>query len=148
MSPGRVDPATEFMSEFALPDFDAFPDRYGWPRENKNGYRIKEQLCGTKRRLRVVAIGAGASGINLAKFLPEQVDNLSLTIYDKDSDIGGTWLENVYVLSAVFEFKWIIKRRTFLLYEGPELTYENRYPGVACDIPSVNYQVLWDRWTR
>jgi cation diffusion facilitator CzcD-associated flavoprotein CzcO len=44
--------------------------------------------------LRVISIGAGVSGINLAKILPEELDNVSLTIYEKNPEVGGTWFEN------------------------------------------------------
>lgn len=81
----------EFSS---LPDLESLPDKYGWPRENEHGYRIKEQLCGTERPLRVIHAGAGASGICLAKFLPERLRNVSLVCFEKNSDVGGTWLEN------------------------------------------------------
>lgn len=44
--------------------------------------------------MRVVAVGGGVSGINLAKFLPEQLNNVSLTVYEKNPELGGTWYEN------------------------------------------------------
>lgn len=44
--------------------------------------------------MRIVHIGCGASGIALAKFLPDMLNNVSFTCYDKNDDIGGTWLEN------------------------------------------------------
>ncbi|OCK82496.1 FAD/NAD(P)-binding domain-containing protein [Lepidopterella palustris CBS 459.81] len=49
----------------------------------------------------------------------EQLDNVKIVCYEKNNDIGGTWLEN-------------------------------RYPGCACDIPSVNYQFSWKikLWTH
>ncbi|OGM39642.1 hypothetical protein ABOM_011452 [Aspergillus bombycis] len=108
---GSVDMAED---KPALPDFEQLPGLYGWPRENSNGYQIKEQPCGTERPLRVLSLGAGVSGINLARFLPETVNNLSLTIFEKNPEVGGTWLEN-------------------------------KYPGVACDVPSNNYQFTWAR---
>jgi cation diffusion facilitator CzcD-associated flavoprotein CzcO len=64
--------------------------------------------------LRVIAVGGGVSGINLAKFLGAETNNITLRCYEKNSEIGGTW-------------------------------YENRYPGVACDVPSHNYQVCYAR---
>ncbi|KAG0652128.1 sterigmatocystin biosynthesis monooxygenase stcW [Hyphodiscus hymeniophilus] len=94
MAPSYTEPQFVSESQIAIPDIDTLPDKFGWPRENANGYRIKEQLCGTERPLRVVHIGAGASGICLAKFLPEALNNVSLTCYDKNGDVGGTWLEN------------------------------------------------------
>lgn len=94
MAPSRIDPEVLFESQFAVADLESLPEKYEWPRENANGYRIREQLCGTERPLRVIHIGAGASGICLAKFLPEATKNVSFTCYDKNDDIGGTWLEN------------------------------------------------------
>ena len=44
--------------------------------------------------LRVISLGAGVSGINLAKILPDELENVSLTIYEKNPEIGGTWYEN------------------------------------------------------
>jgi hypothetical protein len=82
------------VTKLDTPDFEALPDQYGWPLENDSGYRIKEQLCGTERPLRVIHVGAGAAGICLAKFIPEELNNVSFVCYDKNSDIGGTWLEN------------------------------------------------------
>jgi cation diffusion facilitator CzcD-associated flavoprotein CzcO len=41
-------------------------------------------------------IGAGISGIIASIRLPQRVLNLSLQIYEKNSDIGGTWFENRY----------------------------------------------------
>ncbi|KAI1613510.1 FAD/NAD-P-binding domain-containing protein [Exophiala viscosa] len=114
MAPSMHDPRVEFESRFGITDLDALPDTYGWPRENADGYRIKEQLCGTERPMRIVHIGCGASAIALAKFLPEMLNNVSFTCYDKNEEIGGTW-------------------------------WENKYPGIACDIPSANYQFTWAR---
>ncbi|CAI4215879.1 unnamed protein product [Parascedosporium putredinis] len=62
--------------------------------------------------LRVIALGAGASGICLAKFLPEQLKNVQLAIYDKNPEYGGTWYENRYpgcacdIPSHIYQFSW------------------------------------------
>lgn len=84
-----------------LPDFDKFPDLYGWQRQNARGYRIAEQLVGSSKPIRIIHIGAGISGICLAKFVPERLINATLTCYDKNADIGGTWLENRYERPAI-----------------------------------------------
>lgn len=99
MAPSRIDEEVRSDSGLGGSDLDALPDRYGWPRENDRGYRIKEQLFGTERPMRVVHVGAGASGICLAKMLPESLKNVSFTCYDKNDEIGGTWLENRYDIS-------------------------------------------------
>jgi hypothetical protein len=89
-----TDPETTFKSEFGVLDFASLPKRYGWVNENEHGYKVNEQLYGTRRPLRVIALGAGAAGICLAKFLPEGLKNVSLSIYDKNPEFGGTWYEN------------------------------------------------------
>jgi cation diffusion facilitator CzcD-associated flavoprotein CzcO len=62
------------------------------------------------RRLRVVCIGAGFSGLILAHKLKHEqpLDFVDFTVYEKNSEVGGTWLENVY-------------------------------PGVGCDVPAHGY---------
>jgi hypothetical protein len=80
------------------------------PDRDERGYVIREEPYGTKRRVKVILMGAGASTLNFLKKAEEQMSNLDITVYEKNHDVGGTWLEN-------------------------------RYPGCACDIPSVNYQV-------
>ncbi|EMC94065.1 hypothetical protein BAUCODRAFT_36536 [Baudoinia panamericana UAMH 10762] len=89
------------------------------PETDSTGYRIREEPYGTKRPIRVVLMGAGASTLNFLKKAEEQMQNLKITVYEKNHDVGGTWLEN-------------------------------RYPGCACDIPSVNYQFSWKikLWTH
>lgn len=44
--------------------------------------------------LRVIAVGGGISGVNLAKLIPQKLNNVALTIYEKNPELGGTWYEN------------------------------------------------------
>ncbi|KAL4880541.1 hypothetical protein BJY04DRAFT_191003 [Aspergillus karnatakaensis] len=64
----------------------------------------------TPRKLRVVCIGAGFSGLQVAYKLKHErpMEFVDLTIYEKNNEVGGTWFENVY-------------------------------PGVGCDIPIHSY---------
>lgn len=48
------------------------------------------------RPIKVIQIGAGISGILTAIRLPHQIKNLELIVYDKNHEVGGTWLENTY----------------------------------------------------
>ncbi|KAM5354102.1 hypothetical protein ACJ41O_000752 [Fusarium nematophilum] len=48
------------------------------------------------RSLRVAVIGGGLGGILAGILLPKKVPGIQLTIYEKNPDLGGTWLENVY----------------------------------------------------
>ncbi|KAF9889081.1 hypothetical protein FE257_008058 [Aspergillus nanangensis] len=99
-------------AEHEIPNLDDLPDKYGWPRQNADGYRIQETLAGIKRPMRIVHVGCGAAGICLAKFVPERMDNVSIVCYDKNSDVGGTWLENRYpgcacdIPSPSYQFTW------------------------------------------
>lgn len=55
---------------------------------------LLEQPILTRRKLRVVCIGAGYSGLTLAhKIQHEQKleDEIHFTIYEKNLDVGGTW---------------------------------------------------------
>ena len=81
---------------------------------------ITEHPIFTPRKLRVVCIGAGFSGLVLShryNYIGNHKDYADLVIYEKNHDVGGTWLEN-------------------------------RYPGVACDVCSLstmyNIHKEWD----
>lgn len=52
-----------------------------------------------RRKLRVVCIGAGYSGLTLAHKIDHELklnDVIELVIYEKNSQVGGTWFENTY----------------------------------------------------
>lgn len=74
-------PNTAERDGASVPDVDEF------------GYRVKEQPYGTKRRVRVILMGAGASSLNFLKKAEEDLENVDITVYEKNHDIGGTWLE-------------------------------------------------------
>ncbi|OAA68498.1 flavin-binding monooxygenase [Niveomyces insectorum RCEF 264] len=84
-------------------------------------YSVSEQPLGSTKHIRIVGIGAGASGLNMVRTLRRQLrDNYEHVVYEKNADVGGTW-------------------------------YENRYPGCRCDVPSHNYQFSWrpnKEWTN
>jgi cation diffusion facilitator CzcD-associated flavoprotein CzcO len=83
-------------------------------------YTIREQPLGTAKQIRIVLIGAGASGLNMVRTLRLNLTNYELAVYEKNDEVGGTW-------------------------------YENRYPGVRCDVPSHSYQFSWrpnTQWTN
>ena len=48
------------------------------------------------RKIRVLSIGAGVTGILNAYNIQKHCQNVDHVIYDKNDDIGGTWLENRY----------------------------------------------------
>ncbi|KAL5363724.1 hypothetical protein BJX96DRAFT_187225 [Aspergillus floccosus] len=50
----------------------------------------------SERQIRILCIGAGASGLLFAYKLQRSFSNYSLTIYEKNSEVAGTWWENKY----------------------------------------------------
>lgn len=56
----------------------------------------KETPVENFRRLRVVVIGAGYSGIYLNVKIPELLRNIDLVTYEREAAVGGTWQINRY----------------------------------------------------
>lgn len=54
------------------------------------GYRIRELPLGTKRRMKVIVLGAGVSGISFFKRAEDQLENVEIVCYEKNHDVGGT----------------------------------------------------------
>lgn len=91
------------------------------PSEEKDYlFELPDKAIDDTRKVRVICVGAGFSGVCAAIRLPQRIPNIDLVVYEKNAGIGGTW-------------------------------FENRYPGVACDIPSAAYQFTfasWSQWTE
>jgi cation diffusion facilitator CzcD-associated flavoprotein CzcO len=62
-------------------------------------YKIIEQPLHSGRKIRVVCVGAGASGLLLAYKINHNFyeSDVTVQIYEKNADLGGTWLENRYL---------------------------------------------------
>lgn len=63
-------------------------------------YIINEEPIRTRQPLRVVCMGAGYSGLMLGIVFSQKLQNSNaeLVIYERNADLGGTWLENRYLL--------------------------------------------------
>jgi NADPH-dependent 2,4-dienoyl-CoA reductase/sulfur reductase-like enzyme len=63
-----------------------------------SAYTLKEEPIGTRRPIRVVCMGAGYSGLMMAIMFSQQMQgkNAELVIYERNEDLGGTWLLNRY----------------------------------------------------
>jgi hypothetical protein len=61
---------------------------------NGETYTVLEEPLGTPRQLRVITIGAGAAGLNMARHIQLQMENVEHIIYEKNPEVGGTWYEN------------------------------------------------------
>lgn len=52
---------------------------------------------GNPRPLRVVCIGAGATGLDVTYKINKHLRNIVFQVYEKNSGVGGTWFENTLV---------------------------------------------------
>lgn len=68
----------------------------GYPETGNNMHQIREEPLNTKSKVSVVCIGAGVSGLATAIRMQETMENCDFAIYEKNGDLGGTWLENRY----------------------------------------------------
>ncbi|KAJ5417386.1 uncharacterized protein N7487_000936 [Penicillium crustosum] len=94
---------------------------------NLNGhapYKVLEQPLGTTRHVRVITIGAGASGLNMIRTLRKNIPDSENVVYEKNPDIGGTWFENRYpgcqcdIPSHNYQFSWAPNPRWSRFYSG------------------------------
>ncbi|RAK71285.1 flavin-containing monooxygenase [Aspergillus fijiensis CBS 313.89] len=56
----------------------------------------KTDASHNERFVKIICVGAGASGLCLAYKLQRSFRQFSLTIYEKNPDVSGTWYENRY----------------------------------------------------
>ncbi|KAH3206392.1 hypothetical protein KXV64_005103 [Aspergillus fumigatus] len=66
------------------------------PRPVEDKWIVEERSIDKARPLRVVIIGSGISGIIASIRFRQRIPNVDLCVYEKNEDIGGTWLENRY----------------------------------------------------
>ncbi|KAJ9646660.1 hypothetical protein H2204_000352 [Knufia peltigerae] len=75
-------------------------DTNGVSAHPKNWIPIAEHVLGKpQRKLRVISIGCGFSGLTLAHKIQNvfKIDDIvDLVLYEKNPDVGGTWFENSY----------------------------------------------------
>jgi cation diffusion facilitator CzcD-associated flavoprotein CzcO len=78
----------------------------------ETAYSVSDRPLGATKHVRIVGIGAGASGINMIRTLRKTLTDYNFTIYEKNDGVGGTWHENRYpgcrcdVPSHNYQFSW------------------------------------------
>ncbi|KAL1797157.1 hypothetical protein ACET3X_003763 [Alternaria dauci] len=119
------------------------------------GYQYAPEPMGKGRKLRILMVGAGIAGIGAVKIFKDTFPNseMELVIYEKNSDVTGTWLENRYpgkrrcgcdVPAHAYTYSWEGNQR----WSGRALAY-----GID-DFVHLNHRVdsaAWDdkngKWT-
>ncbi|KAL4780314.1 hypothetical protein BJX76DRAFT_360979 [Aspergillus varians] len=82
-----------------MPSREDLPAANGASVDVHNDWTIDPSVFAfTPRKLRVVCIGAGFSGLIMAYKLKHErpLDFVDFTIYEKNPEVGGAWYENVY----------------------------------------------------
>ena len=95
MAPARIVISSSGPDPNAIQD-GSVPHENEWYNQDFDSYRITEQPLFQRRPIRLVCVGAGAAGLQIAYKAERLLKNVELQIYEKNSDIGGTWLENRY----------------------------------------------------
>jgi hypothetical protein len=77
------------------PDPDSLPlpgevHENEWYNQDFGGFEVSEQFLFKKRHVRLVVVGAGAVGVQVAYKAPQELEDYKLTIYEKNDDLGGT----------------------------------------------------------
>ncbi|KAF7798583.1 hypothetical protein EIP86_009805 [Pleurotus ostreatoroseus] len=67
---------------------------------------LLEQPIDHARKLRVVVVGAGFSGIATAYKLATEVENVDVVIYEKNEDVGGTCPSHCYQYTFAENTQW------------------------------------------
>lgn len=79
----------------------------GYKDSDPLAFEMSQVPMRTPRPLKIVCVGAGMSALNLAHEVETGgFANCQLVIYEKNSDIGGTWFENRYPGFDFFSVKF------------------------------------------
>lgn len=128
------------------------------PQQPDTAYTFEEQPLGTARHVRIVGIGAGASGLNMIRTLRLNLSNYDIVVYEKNADVGGTWFENRYpgcrcdVPSHSYQFSWRPKKDWTNFFAAAEEIEE--YLCKICDEERMrdsiktSHQVVSARWNE
>ncbi|KAK5220433.1 hypothetical protein LTR72_007055 [Exophiala xenobiotica] len=95
--PNGITPGHKGPEVLIMPANDpATPGNTVHPSYPASNIELPDHHIDEVRSLRVTVIGAGLAGILAGILLPAKVPNIQLTILEKNTDVSGTWLENIY----------------------------------------------------
>jgi cation diffusion facilitator CzcD-associated flavoprotein CzcO len=122
----------------------------------KAPYSVQEKPLGTVKHVKIIGIGAGASGINMIRTFRKHLGDYELVIYEKNERVGGTWFENRYpgcrcdVPSHNYQFSWRPNPEWSNFFSASEEI--QRYLCGVCqeekmmDIIKTQHKVVGARW--
>ncbi|KAF5692407.1 monooxygenase [Fusarium denticulatum] len=92
---------------------------------------MSTQAHSKPRKLRIIHVGAGASGLMTAYKAERTLQNYELVLYDKNPVIGGTWYENRYP-GVVNKMKW------------PDVPGRHSYNGTIAHSATWDPKITWE----
>jgi len=69
------------------------------PGQTRPDDQARKRLGGpihAERHIDIICVGAGASGLLMAYKLQKHFSNFTLTVFEKNPEVSGTWYENRY----------------------------------------------------
>ncbi|OAL04210.1 putative monooxygenase [Phaeosphaeriaceae sp. SRC1lsM3a] len=121
-------------------------------------YTVEENVLGHSRPIRVICIGAGATGLDLAYKMERHLKNFNLQIYEKNPELGGTWFENTYpgcacdIPAHIYEYEWAPNPNWSQFYASqPEILQYFRDTATKFDLEKfIKYdsEVVEARWNE
>jgi cation diffusion facilitator CzcD-associated flavoprotein CzcO len=96
----------------SISDYSEQKKTNGFSNGIDSDYRIVEEPSRSRRKIRIIVIGAGASALNFAHEIDTSPLDAELVLYEKNLEIGGTWYENRYpgcgcdIPSVNYQFSW------------------------------------------
>ncbi|KIX05594.1 uncharacterized protein Z518_06466 [Rhinocladiella mackenziei CBS 650.93] len=100
--------ASRVLGELLNGNINGYEKHYDAPQHRGDGdleymhgskseaYYIDHEHIHKRQKMRLICIGAGIAGIAAAYKYMEQLRDVEFQIYEKNHDVGGTWLENRY----------------------------------------------------
>ncbi|KAK2750490.1 hypothetical protein FQN55_002090 [Onygenales sp. PD_40] len=92
---------------------------------NPETYVVKGDYIHQPKPIKIIVIGAGISGIAFA-YKAKTLENVEYTIYEKNAEVGGTWLESRYpgcscdIPAHSYSYPWVGNPEWSKVYAGAE----------------------------
>jgi hypothetical protein len=68
---------------------------------------VLDQWHSAPRKVRIIHVGAGATGLCAAYKMERQLENYEMVCYEKNSEVGGTWFESKTIEEpSIFEMSY------------------------------------------
>ncbi|XWW96216.1 hypothetical protein V2A60_004189 [Cordyceps javanica] len=110
---------------------------------------IPEQRLGAARPLRVITIGAGASGLNLAHQIVKHMQQVEHVVYEKNPEVGGTCYAPASEILEYFRrvaHKYELYRFIKLNHECVGATWDDEAGRWSVKIKNVKNGAVIDDW--